>query len=111
MALEANFAKERLDGLMKEFEQQKDEAKDILARNVEFSQLVVDYQQKLRESSELLNAAEELSRKLSMEMSVLKHEKEVISKAEKRASDEVRSLSERVQRLQVRIFLCFFYVL
>jgi len=36
-------------------------------------------------------------------MSVLKQEKEIISNAEKRASDEVRSLSERVQRLQVCI--------
>ncbi|PNX97996.1 nuclear-pore anchor-like protein, partial [Trifolium pratense] len=76
------------------------EAKGILARNVEFSQLVVDYQRKLRESSESLNAAEEFSRKLSMELSALKSEKEVLSNAEKRASDEVRNLSERVYRLQ-----------
>ncbi|KAK7323970.1 hypothetical protein VNO77_27474 [Canavalia gladiata] len=103
MALEANFARDRLDSYMKEFEHQKAEAKGILERNVEFSQLVVDYQQKLRERSETLNAAEELSRKLSMELSFLKHEKEVISNAEKRASDEVRSLSERVQRLQASL--------
>jgi len=37
---------------------------------VEFSQLVVDYQRKLRESSESMNAAEELSRKLSMEVGI-----------------------------------------
>ncbi|MCI22977.1 nuclear-pore anchor-like protein, partial [Trifolium medium] len=49
----------------------KAEAKGILARNVEFSQLVVDYQRKLRESSESLNAAEEFSRKLSMEVGIL----------------------------------------
>ncbi|XP_027342867.1 nuclear-pore anchor isoform X2 [Abrus precatorius] len=101
--LEANFAKERLESFVKEFEHQKAEVKGILERNVEFSQLVVDYQRKLRESSESLNAAEELSRKLSMELSVLKHEKEVISNAEKRASDEVCSLSERVQRLQASL--------
>ncbi|TKY49466.1 Nuclear-pore anchor [Spatholobus suberectus] len=103
MALEANFARERLDSFMKEFEHQKAETKGILERNVEFSQLVVDYQRKLRESSESLIAAEELSRKLTMELSVLKQEKEVISNAEKRASSEVRSLSERVQRLQASL--------
>ncbi|KAK4285608.1 hypothetical protein QN277_002284 [Acacia crassicarpa] len=102
-ALEANFARDRLDSFLKEFEHQKAEANGILARNVEFSQLIVDYQQKLRESSESLNAAEEISRKLSMENSVLKNEKEIISNAEKRASDEVRSLSERVQRLQASL--------
>ncbi|KAL5175940.1 Nuclear-pore anchor [Glycine soja] len=81
----------------------KTEAKGILERNIEFSQLVVDYQRKLRESSESLIAAEELSRKLTLELSVLKQEKEVISNSEKRASNEVRSLSERVQRLQASL--------
>ncbi|MED6155907.1 hypothetical protein PIB30_117441 [Stylosanthes scabra] len=38
-----------------------------------------------------------------MELSVLKHENKVLSNAEKRASDEVRSLSERVQRLQASL--------
>ncbi|KAL2972302.1 hypothetical protein AAZX31_15G247500 [Glycine max] len=102
-ALEANFAREKLNDIMKEFEHQKTEAKGILERNIEFSQLVVDYQRKLRESTESLIAAEELSRKLSMELSVLKQEKEVISNAEKRASDEVHSLSARVQRLQASL--------
>lgn len=45
---------------------------------------------------------------LLFQLSILKHEKEVISNAEKRASDEVRSLSERVQSLQVRILLLYF---
>ncbi|KAE9621513.1 putative nucleoprotein TPR/MLP1 [Lupinus albus] len=103
MALEANFARERLDSFMKEFEHQKAEVNGVLARNVEFSQLIVDYQQKLRGSSELLSAAEERCRKHSMELSVLKNEKEVLSNAEKRASDEVHSLSERVQRLQASL--------
>ncbi|CAJ1958251.1 unnamed protein product [Sphenostylis stenocarpa] len=105
MALEANFARERLDSFMKELEHQAcpSEAKGVLQRNVEFSQLVVEYQRKLRESSESLIAAEELSRKLTMELSVLKQEKEVISNAEKRASNEVCSLSERVQRLQASL--------
>ncbi|CAL0335128.1 unnamed protein product [Lupinus luteus] len=103
MALEANFARERLDSFMEEFEHQKAEVNGVLARNVEFSQLIVDYQQKLRGSSELLSAAEERCRKHSMELSVLKNEKEVLSNAEKRASGEVHSLSERVQRLQASL--------
>ncbi|KAL4293697.1 hypothetical protein S83_062924 [Arachis hypogaea] len=103
MELEAKFSKERLDSFMKEFEHEKAEANSILARNVEFSQLIADYQRKLCESSESLNAAEELSRRLTMELSVLKHENEVLSNAEKRASDEVHSLSERVQRLQASL--------
>lgn len=37
---------------------------------MEFSQLVVDYQRKLRESSESLHAAEERSRKLTMEVKI-----------------------------------------
>ncbi|OIW05349.1 hypothetical protein TanjilG_28814 [Lupinus angustifolius] len=103
MALEAKFARERLDSFMKEFEHQKAEVNGVLARNVEFSQLIVDYQQKLRGSSELLSAAEERCRKHYMELSVLKNEKEVLSNAEKRASGEVHSLSERVQRLQASL--------
>ena len=47
---------------------QRNESNGILARNVEFSQLIIDYQRKLRESSESLHAAEELSRKLNMEV-------------------------------------------
>ncbi|XP_062093054.1 nuclear-pore anchor [Humulus lupulus] len=102
-ALEANFSRERLDRFMKEFEHQRTESNGILARNVEFSQLIIDYQRKLRENSESVNAAEELSRKLNMEVSVLKHEKEMLVNAEKRALDEVRSLSERVHRLQTSL--------
>ncbi|OMO68924.1 Tetratricopeptide, MLP1/MLP2-like protein, partial [Corchorus capsularis] len=103
LALEANFAREKLESVMKEAEHQRNENNGVLARNVEFSQLIVDYQKKLRESSESLLAAEEHSRKLTMEVSVLKHEKEVLANAEKRACDEVRSLSERVHRLQATL--------
>ncbi|XP_048326058.2 nuclear-pore anchor isoform X2 [Ziziphus jujuba] len=103
LGLEANFARERLDSFMKELEQQRKETNGVLARNVEFSQLIVDYQRKLRESSESLHAAEEVSRKLTMEVSVLKREKEMLVHAEKRAYDEVRSLSERVYRLQASL--------
>lgn len=43
----------------------------ILSRNVEFQRLIVDYQKQLRESAQSLLAAEEHSRKLSMEVSVV----------------------------------------
>lgn len=103
LALEANFARERLDSFMKEFEHQRIESNGILARNVEFSQIIVDYQRKLRESSDSSHAAEELSRKMTMEVSVLKQEKEMLTNAEKRACAEVQSLSERVHRLQASL--------
>ncbi|CAL5341417.1 unnamed protein product [Camellia sinensis] len=103
LSLEANFAHEKLDRFMKEFEHQRDETNAVISRNVEFSQLIIDYQRKLREGSESLRVAEELPRKLSMEVSVLKHEKEMLLNSEKRACDEVRSLSERVHRLQASL--------
>ncbi|KAF5949025.1 hypothetical protein HYC85_014982 [Camellia sinensis] len=103
LSLEANFAREKLDRFMKEFEHQRDETNAVISRNVEFSQLIIDYQRKLREGSESLRVAEELPRKLSMEVSVLKHEKEMLLNSEKRACDEVRSLSERVHRLQASL--------
>uniref|UniRef100_A0A5B6ZUV8 Putative nuclear-pore anchor isoform X1 n=1 Tax=Davidia involucrata TaxID=16924 RepID=A0A5B6ZUV8_DAVIN len=103
LALEANFSREKLDRFMKEVDRQREETNGVIARNVEFSQLIVDYQRKLREGSESFHAAEELSRKLRMEVSVLKHEKEILLNSEKRACDEVRSLSERVHRLQASL--------
>ncbi|KAM1266288.1 hypothetical protein ACFX2J_035876 [Malus domestica] len=103
LALEANFSRERLESFIKEFEHQRNETNGVLARNVEFSQLIVDYQRRLRESSESVQTAEERTRKLTMEVSVLKHEKEMLEHAEKRACDEVRSLSERVHRLQASL--------
>lgn len=103
LALEANFARDKLNMYMKDIDHQRGETDDIRSRNVEFSQLIVGYQQKLRESSESLHAAEELSRKLTMEVSVLKLGNEMLSNAEKRAYDEVRSLSERVHRLQASL--------
>jgi nucleoprotein TPR/epidermal growth factor receptor substrate 15 len=103
LAMEANFAREKLEGIMKESERKREEMNSVLARNIEFSQLIIDHQRKLRESSESLHAAEEISRKLSMEVSVLKQEKELLSNAEKRASDEVSALSQRVYRLQATL--------
>ncbi|XP_073117973.1 nuclear-pore anchor [Elaeis guineensis] len=100
MTLEASFARERLESFKKEFEHQRKEANAVSARNVELTHLLVDYQKRLRESSDSLQSSEENLRKLSMEVSILKHEKEILINSEKRASDEVRSLSERVHRLQ-----------
>ncbi|XP_055829932.1 nuclear-pore anchor isoform X2 [Solanum dulcamara] len=102
-ALEAQFARDKLDRYMKDFELQREEHNAVITRNVEFSQLIVDYQKKLRESYESLNAAEELSQKLKMEVSILKDEKGMLVNAEKRASDEVRNLSQRVHSLQVHL--------
>lgn len=45
---------------------------------------------------------------ITWQVSVLKHEKEMLSNAEKRACDEVRRLSERVYRLQVEEDTCVF---
>ncbi|XP_030471618.2 nuclear-pore anchor isoform X1 [Syzygium oleosum] len=103
MALEAAFMREKLDRLMNEFGHKREEINGVLARNVEFSQLIVDYQRKVRESSESLHAAEELTRKLNMEVAVLKQEKEILSSAERRACAEVQSLSERIYRLQATL--------
>nr|XP_016471043.1 PREDICTED: nuclear-pore anchor-like [Nicotiana tabacum] len=102
-ALEAQFARDKLDRYVKDFELQREEHNAVLMRNVEFSQLIVDHQKKLRESYESLNAAEELSRKLKMEVSVLKNEKDMLINAEKRASDEVCNLSQRVHSLQAHL--------
>ncbi|KAG6572490.1 Nuclear-pore anchor, partial [Cucurbita argyrosperma subsp. sororia] len=101
--LESGFAKEKLASFMKEFEQQRVEMNGVLARNVEFSQLLVDYQGKLRKVSESLHNADEQSRKLSIEVSILKSEKELLSNAEKRAHDEIRNLSERLFRVQASL--------
>ncbi|KAK9937314.1 hypothetical protein M0R45_014113 [Rubus argutus] len=100
---EANVAREKLESFMKEVERQRNETNAVLARNIEFSQIIVDYQRKLREGSESVQTAEELSRKLTLEVALLKQGKEMLQHAEKRASDEVRSLSERVYRLQASL--------
>lgn len=103
LSLEATFAHEKLERFMKDFDHQREETNGIIARNVEFSQLIVDYQRKIREASESLHIAEDLSRKLNMEVSVLKREKEILVNSEKRAFEEVRSMSERLQQLQATL--------
>lgn len=103
LALEAQLAREKLERFMAEYEHQRDEYNGLLARNVEFSQLIIDYQRKLRENSDSQRAAEELSRKLTVEVSLVKQEKEMLFNAERRAADEIRSSSERAHRLQASL--------
>lgn len=47
---------------------QRKEANSISLRNAELMHLVVDYEKRLRESSDSMKALEENSRKLSMEV-------------------------------------------
>ncbi|KAG0470649.1 hypothetical protein HPP92_017349 [Vanilla planifolia] len=103
MLLEANFSKERLDSFIKEFDQQRVESNAVSARNIELTHLIVDYQKRLRENTSSLQVTEENLRKLSLEVSILKHEKEILVSSEKRASAEVQSLTERVHRLQTSL--------
>ncbi|XP_074272093.1 nuclear-pore anchor-like [Silene latifolia] len=103
LALEANFAQEKLERFVKEFNHQREESNGILVRNIEFSQIIVNYQKKLRENSESVHSAEELTRKLNMELAVLRREKELLLNSEKRAQDEVLDLSQRVYRLQASL--------
>ncbi|KAL6912153.1 hypothetical protein ACP4OV_000958 [Aristida adscensionis] len=101
--LEADFARDRLNGFAAELEHQRKEANSVSLRNAELMHLIVDYERRLREDSDSKQALEENSRKLSMEVSILKHEKEILVKSEKRALDEVHDLTERVHRLQATI--------
>ncbi|CAI0378072.1 unnamed protein product [Linum tenue] len=97
---EAKHATEKLERFMKEFEHQDGRIKGLEARNLEHGRLILDFQKRLNESMHVQHASEDHCRKLNMEVSALKHEKEMLSNAEKRACDEVRRLSERVHRLQ-----------
>ncbi|CAA7392158.1 unnamed protein product [Spirodela intermedia] len=91
MALEGNFAKEKLDSFMTEFEHQRDQTNGVLARNVELTQLIVDYQRKLREASESVLMSEEQSRKFSMESTL-----DTIQ-----SSDEVREDARRMEKIRL----------
>lgn len=103
LVVEATYAREQLQSIVKESENQRKEMDGVLARNVEFSQIITDYQRRLRENAEQVQSAEEKSRRLSVEVSVLEREKELLSLAEKRASQELSSLSDRVHRLQATL--------
>ncbi|CAN6274484.1 unnamed protein product [Urochloa humidicola] len=101
--LEADFARDRLNGFTAELEHQRKETNSISLRNAELMRLIVDYERRLREDSDSKQVLEENLRKLLMEVSKLKHEKEILEKSEKRALDEVHDLTERVHRLQATI--------
>lgn len=101
--LEADFARDRLNGFAVELEHQRKESNSASLRNAELTRLVVDYERRLREDLDSKQALEENLRKLSMEVSTLKNAKESLEKSERRALDEVRDLTERVHRLQATI--------
>ncbi|BBN02351.1 nucleoprotein TPR [Marchantia polymorpha subsp. ruderalis] len=100
---EAGLAREQMTSLTREAENRRREMDGVLSRNMEFSQTITNYQQRLRESSQKMQAAEELVHKLKIEAAVLEREKELLASAEKRASEEVASLSDRVHRLQASL--------
>jgi nucleoprotein TPR len=100
---EASSARDQLSSLMRETENQRKEMETVLARNMEFSQTITDYQRRLREGAQKLQAAEDVARRRSIEASVTEREKELLAAAEKRASEEVATLSERVHRLQAAL--------
>ncbi|KAF3793361.1 Nuclear-pore anchor [Nymphaea thermarum] len=103
LVMEAKFEHERFERFLKEFEDLRKEVTAMQSRNVELSQLIIDHQRRLRESSQSVQSSEELSRKLSMQVSALQHEKDLLLNSEKRAFDEVRALSERAHRLQASL--------
>ncbi|CAN6457286.1 unnamed protein product [Victoria cruziana] len=103
LVMEAKFEHERFERFLKEFEDMRKEVTAVQSRNVELSQLIIDHQRRLRESSQSVQSSEELSRKLSMQVSALQHEKDLLLNSEKRALDEVRALSERAHRLQANL--------
>ncbi|CAD6249540.1 unnamed protein product [Miscanthus lutarioriparius] len=86
--LEADFARDRLNGFAGELEHQRKESNSASLRNAELMRLVVDYERRLREDLDSKQALEENLRMLSMEVSTLKNAKENLEKSEKRALDE-----------------------
>ncbi|XP_066332482.1 nuclear-pore anchor-like isoform X2 [Miscanthus floridulus] len=101
--LEADFARDRLNGFAAELEHQRKESNSASLRNAELMRLVVDYERRLREDLDSKQGLEGNLRKLSMEVMTLKNAKENLEKSEKKALDEVRDLTERVHRLQATI--------
>ncbi|AQK56661.1 Nuclear-pore anchor [Zea mays] len=66
--LEADFARDRLNGFAAELEHQRKESNSASLRNAELTRLVVDYERRLREDLDSKQALEENLRKLSMEV-------------------------------------------
>ncbi|CAN6246185.1 unnamed protein product [Urochloa humidicola] len=80
--LEADFARDRLNGFTAELEHQRKETNSISLRNAELMRLIVDHERRLREDSDSKQVLEENLRKLLMEVPKLKHEKEILEKSE-----------------------------
>lgn len=49
---------------------QRKEMEIVLARNMEFSQTITDYQRRLREGAQKLQAAEDVARRRSIEVCI-----------------------------------------
>lgn len=100
---EAKYLKERSESIAKDLETQRQAMEGVLRRNMDFSQTIVEYQRRIRESAQVALAAEENARQLSIQASVLEKEKELLSSAEEKVSKEVKTLTERVHYLQVTL--------
>ncbi|KAH9561102.1 hypothetical protein CY35_05G001400 [Sphagnum magellanicum] len=100
--VQATFTRNEMVALRKEYENQCKEMRAVLARNVEFSQTITIYQQKLWESSMKLQAFEELGYRQKI-VAMLEKEKARLVMGQKTASDEVASLSVCVRQLQASL--------
>eukprot|EP00850_Spirogloea_muscicola_P002409 SM000009S23538 [mRNA] locus=s9:661826:679755:+ [translate_table: standard] len=97
---EAKYAREHHEATLRSLDEQRLEMEGVLRRNMGFAQTITDYQKRIRDSAEAVQAAEESSRRLSIEVSVLEREKDLLASVERRASEEVSSLSQKVHHLQ-----------
>ncbi|KAM0927210.1 hypothetical protein ACQ4PT_003280 [Festuca glaucescens] len=97
--LEADFARDRLNGYMAEVDHQRKEANSVSLRNAELMHLVVDYEKRLRESADSMQAVEENSRKLLMEATIdTIHTTDEVQ--ENARSMERRNQQEYIKRLE-----------
>eukprot|EP00850_Spirogloea_muscicola_P009225 SM000051S17585 [mRNA] locus=s51:507828:525769:- [translate_table: standard] len=100
---EAKYAREQHEAMLRSLDEQRLEMEGVLRRNMGFAQTITDYQKRIRDSAEAVQAAEEASRRLSIEVSVLEKEKDLLASVERRASEEVSSLSQKVHHLQAML--------
>eukprot|EP00850_Spirogloea_muscicola_P012823 SM000084S23159 [mRNA] locus=s84:398777:416839:+ [translate_table: standard] len=100
---EAKYAREQHEATLRSLDEQRLEMEGVLRRNMGFAQTITDYQKRMRDSAEAVQAAEEASRRLSIEVSVLEREKDLLASVERRASEEVSSLSQKVHHLQAML--------
>ncbi|KAH9555149.1 hypothetical protein CY35_08G099600 [Sphagnum magellanicum] len=97
--VEATSTRNEMVALRKEYENQCKEMRAVLAKNVEISQTITIYQQKLWESSMKLQAFEELGLQQKIAVAMLEKEKARLVMGQKTANDEVASLSLCVRQL------------